>query len=383
MIELHGTYYERLAHDAEAGLRGPDTAAWLATVEQELPNLRAAMARALERELGGRAVHISAGVFRYWQARSSATEGRGWLESALAADGVAESDRAVGFLSSAQLAFFQGDLAVAQEHFRQASEAAAAAGLAAVEASALAYLAWVVIERGEREAAGASVERSVALLRELSDPWERSEVLLPLSATELELSTRSALGEEVLRLKRETGDVISVSDSLNNLGWDALLAGEPERAIAKLEEAAAIARELDDTFRLSLAVGDLGLAAVMQERYLDARELLLKALRLTIRRGDRRVGSEAVHGLAAAAAGLGDDELCVRLNRIQRELSAAAGIGQLGLDEQLYSRVQLARDRLGAEQVAAVEAERRESTLDAALELVEAGRTTSVASAKE
>ena len=85
----------------------------------------------------------------------------------------------------------------------------------------------------------------------------------------------------------------------------------------------------------------------------------------------------------AAAAGLGDDELCVRLNRIQRELSAAAGIGQLGLDEQLYSRVQLARDRLGAEQVAAVEAERRESTLDAALELVEAGRTTSVASAKE
>ena len=107
------------------------------------------------------------------------------------------------------------------------------------------------------------MERSVALLRELSDPWERSEVLLPLSATELELSTRSALGEEVLRLKRETGDIIGVSDSLNNLGWDALLAGEPERAIAKLEEAAAIARELHDTFRLSLAVGNLGLAAVM------------------------------------------------------------------------------------------------------------------------
>jgi len=384
VIELHGTYYERLAHDAEAGLRGPDTATWLATVEQELPNLRAAMARALERELGGRAVHISAGVFRYWQARSSATEGRGWIESALAADGVTESDRAVGFLSSAGLAFFQGDLAVAQEHYRQASEAAAAAGLAAVEAEALAYLAWVAIERGEREAAGASVERSVALLREVSDPWERSEVLMALWATELELSTRSALGKEVLRLTRETGDIIRVSDSLNNLGWDALVAGEPERAIANLEEAAAIARELDDTFRLSLAVGNLGLAAVMQERYLDARELLLKALRLTILRGDRRVGSEAVHGLAAAAAGLGDDEQCVRLNRIQRELSAAAGIARLGpLDEQLYNRVQLARDRLGAEQVAAVEAECRESTLDAALELAEAGRTTSVASAKE
>ena len=199
-------------------------------------------------------------------------------------------------------------------------------------------------------------------------------MLLPLSATELELGARSALSEEVLRLERETGDVISVSDSLNNLGWDALLAGEPERAIAKLEEAAAIARELDDTFRLSLAVGNLGLAAVMQERYLDARELLLKALRLSIRRGDRRVGSEAVHGLAAAAAGLGNDELCVRLDRIQRELCAAAGIVQWPqVSERLDRQVQLATDRLGAEQVAAVEAERRESTLDAALELVEAG----------
>ncbi len=224
----------------------------------------------------------------------------------------------------------------------------------------------------------------MALLRQLSDPWERSEVLLPLSATELELSTRSALGEEVLRLKRETGDVIGVSDSLNNLGWDALLAGEPERAIAELEEAAAIARELDDTFRLSLAVGNLGLAAVMQERYLDPRELLLKALRISIRRGDRRVGAEALHGLAAAAAGLGHDELCVRLDRIQRELSAAAGIVPWPqMSELLHSRVQLAHDRLGADQVAAVEAERRESTLDAALELAEAGRTTSVASAKE
>jgi predicted ATPase/class 3 adenylate cyclase len=373
VIERHGAFYERLALDAEAGLRGPDAAAWLATVEQELPNLRAAMARALERELGGRTTRISAGVARYWLARS-ATEGLGWIERALAAGGVAESDRAVGSLSAGQLAFFQGDFAVAQTHFRQASEAAATAGLAAVEASAVAFLAWVAIEGGQREAAGPFRERSMALLRELSDPWERSEVLLPLSATELELSTRSALGEEVLRLKRETGDVTSVSDSVNNLGWDALLAGEPDRAVPKLEEAASIARELGDTYRLSLAVGNLGLAAVMQERYLDARELLLKALRLSIRRGDRRVGAEAVHGLAAAAAGLRDDELSVRLDRIQRELSAAAGIVQWPqVSERLHSRVQLAHDRLGADRVAAVEAERCDSTLDTALELVEAG----------
>jgi hypothetical protein len=92
----------------------------------------------------------------------------------------------------------------------------------------------------------------------------------------------------------------------------------------------------------------------------------------------------AVYGLAAAAAGLGDDELCVRLDRIQRELNAAAGIVQWPqVSERLHKPVKLAHGRLGAEQVAAVEAERRESTLDAALELVEAGLRTSVASANE
>jgi hypothetical protein len=51
--------------------------------------------------------------------------------------------------------------------------------------------------------------------------------------------------------------------------------------------------------------------------------------------------------------------------------------------ERLDSRVRLAHDRLGADRVAAVEAECRKSTLDAALELVEVGSRTSVASANE
>jgi predicted ATPase/DNA-binding SARP family transcriptional activator len=382
LIERHGGFYERFALDAEAGLRGPRAVGWLAAVEQELPNLRAAMARALERGLGGRAMHISAGVTRYWAARSSDAEGRGWIERALAAGGVAESGRALGSLRAAQLAFFQGDAAVAEAHLRHAAEVAAAAGLAAVEATALAYLAWVALDRGEPEAAGPARERSMALLHEVSDPWERSEALVPLSATELELSTRSALGEEVLRLKRETGDIIGVSDCVNNLGWDALLAGEPDRAIANLEEAAAIAREVDDAYRLSLTTCNLGLAAVMQDRYRDAQELLLEPLQLSIRRGDRRIGAEAVLGLAAAAAGLGDDELSVRLDGIQRDLMAETGyVYWPQVREPLDSRVQLARDRLGVERVATLEAERREPSLEAALELLNTGLRRSVTSA--
>ena len=43
LIEYHGAFFERFATDAEAGLRGLDGARWLDLVEEELPNLRAAM----------------------------------------------------------------------------------------------------------------------------------------------------------------------------------------------------------------------------------------------------------------------------------------------------------------------------------------------------
>src|SRR5262249_16248179 len=153
----------------------------------------------------------------------------------------------------------------------------------------------------------------------LSDPWARSEVLLPLSCAEFDdESTTADAAAGVLTLKREVGDLVAISDALNNLGYDALLFGDYDQALGHLEEAVAIARDLDDTFRLTLAIGTLGLLAVVQERYGEGIRLLRECLLLCIRRGDRRGGSEAVLGLAAATAGLGMDELAVRLDAIQR-----------------------------------------------------------------
>jgi tetratricopeptide (TPR) repeat protein len=179
--------------------------------------------------------------------------------------------------------------------------------------------------------------------------------------------------EEVLALKRETGDVIAISDGLNNVGWYALLRGNFDRATASLEEAVAIARELDDTFRISLATCNLGLAAVLKGRYAEAVEQLRETLLLSIRRGDRRCGSEAILGLAAAVAGLGEDELSAELDAIQRVLMADAGIVyDAAMLEQLEPHLSLARTRLGPERVTALEAEVGPPTLELALELLDA-----------
>ena len=370
VIERHAVFYERFAADAEEGLRGREGARWLDLVEHELPNLRAAMGRALERGLGARALRIATGLGRYWGARSGATEGRRWLEQALAAGPVEDSARAAGCLWAGSLAFFQGDYVAADGSFAEAARTAEAAGEIFLEAASSAYLVWVALERGNPANVQAPREKSRALLTQITDPWEQSEVLLPLSCGPLQ---HDATKEDVLALKRETGDVIATSDSLNNLGWDAMLRGDFASATTNLEEALAIARELDDTFRMSLATCNLGLSAVSQGRYEEGVERLRESLVLGIRRGDRRNGAEVVLGLAAAVAGLGDDELSVRLDVIQR--AVAAGIGMVYdelLLEWLEPFLSLARTRLGPERVTEIEAEAGTPTMELALELLDA-----------
>jgi predicted ATPase/class 3 adenylate cyclase len=383
VVERHGAFYERFAGEAEAGLRGPAAAVWLALVEQELPNLRTGMSRALERGLAGRAARTATGIGRYWHARSSATEGRSWIDQALAAGSMPDSDRSRASRLAGYLAFFQGDLTAAAALFSQSAELAQAAGDVFVEAGSLAGLGWVSRELGD-SVASELLERSRALLVHISDPWERSEVLLPLSAGESDESrSRRPAMEEVLALKREAGDVMATSDSLNNLGWDAMLRGDYDDAVSKLEEARAIARELEDAFRIALATGNLGLTAVLQERYRDGLALLRESLVLCLRRGDQWGGAETVLGLAAATAGLAVDELSVRLDSIQRALFAEPGIVYTAiLAERLDRPLRSARERLGPERVAAIEGEFRKSTLDLALELLD-DQVTSIASPNE
>jgi hypothetical protein len=185
------------------------------------------------------------------------------------------------------------------------------------------------------------------------------------------------VSDEVVVLKRQVGDVIATSDSLNNVGWEALLRGELDLAAVYLEEALEIAREIDDTFRMTLAIGNLSHLAVRQQRYADAVDLARECLLLCIRRGDHRGGSEAVLALAAAAGGVGVDELSVRLDAIQRALLAERGIVyEPALLEEFEPLLSLARTRLGSERVAELKAELGEPSLGHALELLKPSQST-------
>lgn len=80
----HATYYRDLAERAEPELTGPDQAHWLAGLEAELGNLRAALNWALRHGEPGIGLHLAVALWRFWYTRGYPMEGRDWLEAALA-----------------------------------------------------------------------------------------------------------------------------------------------------------------------------------------------------------------------------------------------------------------------------------------------------------
>src|SRR5262249_18437439 len=147
-------------------------------------------------------------------------------------------------------------------------------------------------------------------------------------------------------------DAIAISDSANNVGWDALVSGDADRAAPYLEEALEIARNLNDTFRMTLAVNNLAHVAVVREQYVEAVELNREGLLLCISRGDKRGGSEVLLSLSAALAGLGHDVLSVKLDAMHLAVGGEAGLVDWPELLQLFKPLlEGARSRLGPDRV--------------------------------
>ncbi len=314
--QAHAAYYLALAEEAAPELRGPKQATWLERLEREHDNLRAALGWSLERDGAGSsremALRLGGALWEFWRVRGLYSEGRTFLERALAgSEGVAASVRAKALSAAADLALVQSDddwaEALSQESLVLYREVGDARGIA----FSLSQLAWIATtKRASFAAARSLIEESLALSREVGDKDGIASSLWLLAenaSIQGEYTRGRALFEEGLAMFREVGNKRGMAASLRQSAlWLFIAQGDQAIIRARLEESLALFRELGDKDGLAFYYWISGWVALSQGDTATAHALVEQSLALWQEIGNRWYTALSLGMLGKVAAHRGD-----------------------------------------------------------------------------
>jgi predicted ATPase/DNA-binding CsgD family transcriptional regulator len=276
----HSRFFVLFGEHAERELVGPDQIAWLRRVELEHDNIRAALAWLLAHRDAEAALRLSGALWRFWRARDHLTEGREWLERALAADSsgatISAQPRARALFAAGTIALFQGDAKAAREWLAASVDLYAEAGDARGRALSLIGLATPLVTE-DRALACSWLSDSLATARAAGDVWLEAAALFGVGHLERAVRDHDqarGLYEQSLSLFRSVGERLFIEFGLANLGYIALQQGDGFRAASLLDELLAAALERGNRYMAMSALFGLGLALVKQRCFAHAARVL-------------------------------------------------------------------------------------------------------------
>jgi predicted ATPase/class 3 adenylate cyclase/DNA-binding CsgD family transcriptional regulator len=313
--QAHALYYLALAEEAEPELGGPEQMVWLERLEREYDNLRAALRWSLEQgEMGGNiemALRLAGALWRFWEIRGHWSDGRDFLERALAGSkGVAVPVQVKALKAAASLAFVQSDNERAEALYEECLARCREVGDTAGMALSLRRLGAIAGRRGNLVVAILHTEESLVLYREVRD---KAGIALALNnlASQIgdqgEYARAIALLEEALALYREVGDKAGIAWVLIHLAYMLFLSqGDPAKVHALLEEGVALCRELSSQEDTAVALGTLGEVFLQQGDAVTARSLLEESVALSGEIGYWYGSAKVISILGRVAASQGD-----------------------------------------------------------------------------
>jgi predicted ATPase/class 3 adenylate cyclase len=354
----HAEHFLALAEEAAPRLRGKDQVAWLARLDTEHDNLRAALNWFARTGAVEERQCLAASLWWFWFLRSYLSEGRAWLEEALQADPAQQRSRArdwAAFVAGAvatlqsdfetararllesaaifrelgderglaypliflgQTSFFQADPATARTLYEEGLAVARRVGDTWASAIALFFSANSAFGSDEPERARDLAAESLALFRQAGDPWGKSMPLAVLGRLALlegdHATARAQLGE-ALAARRLVGDKWGLAQVLNGVGDVARSAGDLIGARAAYEESLELFIETSSRAGIASAQHNLAHVAFGQGLYPRAATLFRDGLIEFHNLGDRRGMAECLAGLAAVIGAEGEPEVAARL----------------------------------------------------------------------
>lgn len=284
--QLHAEHFVSLAEKAERELNGSEQAFWLARLNRELGNLRAALAWTIEKSNSDLALRLASSLWRYWWLSLRSNEGVRWLQKALATGESAPVD-----VRARSLRAYGNLLGYRKAESNTAHEAA------------------LTLYRSIGDQAGIA-----ACLNNLGN----------IARARKDYQRALQLYEESLVIHQRQNNRFGESVTLGNLAMVAFARGDRTLARQYLELGQQIDRELGDQFSLAYSLYALGGLALVEERMEEADELFREALRLA---------NETGYTPDAVAARIGLARLAIRRNQLvdaarlcQEALQAAEGL---------------------------------------------------------
>jgi predicted ATPase/class 3 adenylate cyclase/Tfp pilus assembly protein PilF len=315
----HTEYFLTLAEEAYPELKGANQLQWLERLEVEHDNMRAALSWASEHKEVEVALRLGDALWLFWSTRGYQSEGRRWLQEALAIDGsVLPEVRAMALAGIGRLAFEQGDYDRAQEACEEGLGLLANEARESSEAKLwlLERLGWVAWAREEYEQAKQLFEESLAPSRKMKDTWWLATSLLGLALVTHSLGDyerATELYEQSMDLFREQGDKRRLSTCLNNLAMMVYSQGDLGRAAKLTLESVALVRELGARGDVSIGLCNLGWIALLREDIGRAADIYKESLSLSWETGLNLVVQSTLEGFACLAGAKGEAEQTARL----------------------------------------------------------------------
>lgn len=309
----HAHYFATLAERAAPELRGQEQGVWLARLDQENDNLRAALSWAAETGYVELGLRTASAIWWFWYMRGFLSEGRRWLEQLLTIDNpgdhaVSSEVRAKALRAAGILATEQGDYAHGGAFIEESLGLVRQLGDLQAEATLLTVLANIAKYRTNYKDADALYTDALALFRRLDDVRSISVVLNNLGSLAKEHSHYAraiSLYDESLAMKRTLGDQRGIAIVLSNIGTMAHAQGDDQRAESAGEESVAILRELGDK-DLAAALDTLARAVLSQGNDQRAMELYREGLRVSQAAGERQLMTFCLEGVGRVAGAQGD-----------------------------------------------------------------------------
>lgn len=265
---------------------------WVARIDEEYPNIRAALAWSEQGEVAAteQGLRLAEVLGSYWVIRGFYSEIAGWFVRMLRHDIPDQALRARSLLEAGTLMERLGKFAEAQEYIEACLAIAEKHDDTRTMSHAFGCLALLAGRHGDFTTRQVALyRRSLDLARKSGDPASIAGVLGALAAV---LAVRGdarqgrQLIEEALAIWRQLGIQQNIAAALKGLWSIEYMHGDPECAAGYLHESLAICREIGYKSGIGSALNNLGETARFRGDYAPARQYYEESLTIHSEAGD-------------------------------------------------------------------------------------------------